>query len=426
MCVQVWIPIGLFFFDRLTRACNVLYINLNVPQCLQKCGARSGLWATEAKFTSLPGNVTRVTINAAPNLRWTPGQHMFISCHSVVPLQSHPFTIASLPSDGNLEFLVQAKQGGTKRFFDHASKYQQLPVSKSCALPGAKVAALEGPYGRIRSLRQFDSVILFAGSTGAAFTVPLMRDIVHRWCDENNAPDAVTRRIRFVWAIKSRDQLNWFQEQFEQVMKDTEDLRALDKEVEMSVYVTCDEELVAEKGRPGTCCRPPIHSTVEELSPRSSTKPGPEKKTFSPDDVIEVNSVTSTEIGSSNDTGCQADGACCCRSTVKDESNAPVCTCSIHNNAERPSIEQKSAPSFQDRKNTPPPPMKILSGRPHPRSIIRNALEEAEGESAVVVCGLVGLKDDVRDSVVALSDERAVHKGTGAQGIYLHVEGFDY
>ena len=53
-------------------------------------------------------------------------------------------------------------------------------------------------------------------------------------------------------------------------------------------------------------------------------------------------------------------------------------------------------------------------------------LEEAEGESAVIVCGPQGLQDDVRESVVALSDERAVHKGTGAQGIYLHIEGFCY
>jgi hypothetical protein len=28
----------------------------------------------------------------------------------------------------------------------------------------------------------------------------------------------------------------------------------------------------------------------------------------------------------------------------------------------------------------------------------------------------------VRNAVASLSDERAVHKGTGAQGIHLHVE----
>ena len=67
-----------------------------------------------------------------------------------------------------------------------------------------------------------------------------------------------------------------------------------------------------------------------------------------------------------------------------------------------------------------------MTGRPHPRSIINHVLEQAEGESAVVVCGPTGLAADVRQSVVSLSDERAVHKGTGAQGIYLHVENFGW
>jgi hypothetical protein len=53
-------------------------------------------------------------------------------------------------------------------------------------------------------------------------------------------------------------------------------------------------------------------------------------------------------------------------------------------------------------------------------------LEQALGESAVVVCGPQGLVADVKHDVVCLSDERAVHKGTGAQGIYLHTESFGW
>lgn len=68
----------------------------------------------------------------------------------------------------------------------------------------------------------------------------------------------------------------------------------------------------------------------------------------------------------------------------------------------------------------------MLSGRPHPKNLIRKMLEQALGESAVVVCGPKGLVSNVRQSVVSLSDERAIHKGTGAQGCYLHAENFDY
>jgi hypothetical protein len=51
-------------------------------------------------------------------------------------------------------------------------------------------------------------------------------------------------------------------------------------------------------------------------------------------------------------------------------------------------------------------------------------VEESGGETSVVVCGGKELTTCVRNSVASLSDERAVHKGTGAQGIHLHVEEF--
>lgn len=53
-------------------------------------------------------------------------------------------------------------------------------------------------------------------------------------------------------------------------------------------------------------------------------------------------------------------------------------------------------------------------------------LEQALGETGVAVCGPGALAADVKAAVVGLSDERAVHRGTGAQGIYLHVEGFGF
>ena len=51
-------------------------------------------------------------------------------------------------------------------------------------------------------------------------------------------------------------------------------------------------------------------------------------------------------------------------------------------------------------------------------------LDQAEGESGVACCGPLGLNACVRNAVARCSDERAVHKGTGEQGVYCHVEGF--
>lgn len=60
--------------------------------------------------------------------------------------------------------------------------------------------------------------------------------------------------------------------------------------------------------------------------------------------------------------------------------------------------------------------------RPDLEEVIRGPVEAAGGELSVVVCGGLSLTTAVRNIVSQLSDERAVHKGTGAQGIHLHVE----
>ncbi len=72
------------------------------------------------------------------------------------------------------------------------------------------------------------------------------------------------------------------------------------------------------------------------------------------------------------------------------------------------------------------PCAKFYSGRPDIFELLWDILEKAEGETGVTVCGPIGLNTDVRKMVVKCSDERAVHKGTGAQGIYLHTECFGW
>ncbi|KAI0110424.1 ferric reductase like transmembrane component-domain-containing protein [Nemania sp. FL0031] len=64
--------------------------------------------------------------------------------------------------------------------------------------------------------------------------------------------------------------------------------------------------------------------------------------------------------------------------------------------------------------------------RPNVAGFIREAVEATGGETGVVVCGGQSLVAQVRTSVAKLSDERGVHKGTGAQGIHLYVEEYSF
>ena len=452
--VWIWIPVGLFFLDRLVRWMYMIFTNLAVFHPRTKSEA---LWACRAELTPLSHQTTRITIHNPP-IGWTAGQHVFLSCHSIVPLQSHPFTIASIPSDKKMEFLVRAARGGTKRLFHYAEKNQgglpthetegQMPTSR------ARVVAIEGPYGRMRPLPQFDSVVFLAGGSGATFTVPLMRDLVHRWLQTDAA--IVTRRIRFVWVVKSRAQIFWFSEQLDRASEEVARLReasGTDVQIQMSVYVTCDASLtdsyeedsvsstrrVDDLSRGEVTCtsstQSPSLDPMEQLGDKESVQEKRSEPTIAEEDEIQASSPRKSccqpSVSMEKPTTLEADAAsgtgCCCTRTITDEAtmtNPCMCNCSSSD-----ASSSASAP----RTTSPPPSssplhasINLLSGRPSPRSIIKPALEQALGETAVVCCGPPGLEHDVRQTVVRLCDERAVCKGSGALAVWFWGERFGY
>ncbi|KAL8969609.1 MAG: hypothetical protein Q9183_001917 [Haloplaca sp. 2 TL-2023] len=448
--VWVWLPIGFFIFDRALRAFTTVFINISISNRRTR---RAGTLVPKATFEPLTGDTTRITIKN-PSIRWKAGQHVFLTCHKLAPLQAHPFTIASIPADGKLDFLVKSKSGGTQNFFRHAENSQSLPLASSdLRRRHEQSVILEGPYGRIRPLRQFDSVFLIAGSSGATFTIPLMRDLVSNWWKHKNTrvcgfghpaftfQGAATRFIRFIWVIKSQQQLDWFRSQLSEVVADVRQLRqdGCDAEVDMSIYITCDDSLGGSNPSTRELSTPDLRQANQEEKPvseSSSTGCGGEKN-----DKVSPSSQGQAKVPGS----CGPNGYCCCMRTIEDESEVSnsdrQCHCNCGTDeveiAEKESItvqssEESTVVASQHLVNeeiVQPAQdfeLAILSGRPQPRNLMRKMLEQALGESAVVVCGPKGLVEDVRQSVVSLSDERAVHKGTGAQGIYFHAESFEY
>ncbi|KAL1304831.1 hypothetical protein AAFC00_003758 [Neodothiora populina] len=459
----IWICVGFFFFDRFVRGCFYLYNNLSLLHPKQRReGTMGSFWALKAEFTALSNDVVKVNIRDPP-ISWTPGQHVFLTCQALAPLQAHPFTIASLPVDGQMSFLIQAKGGSTKKLLRHAGRVElSLPQSnRDIARQSAKSVAIEGPYGRIRPLKQFDSVVLLAGSTGASFTMPLVRDLIESWktwskASKSSRNRVVTRRIRYVWIVKSGKQLDWFAQELRQVIEDVQTLQSEghDIEVEISAYITCDETFTTEQKsilealHSSSSPKAPAqreHGSIDVLpTPEETEYPNDNKKDLYKKDMIEEREVYEPSINSDANAGpsnpsCGPNGTCCCTATIEDEDAddaiRPACTCNCGAGAGPSTTESSAASSIIsfDEKSKPKPKQPLLhsainifSGRPACRNLIRKSLEQAHGESAVVVCGPAGLVDDVRVSTVSLSDERAVHKGTGAQGIWLHTEAFGY
>ena len=435
----IWISIAFAIFDRVLRASTVLYNSLSI---FHPHAGGNSVWASRAHLEPLSEGYTRVTIQD-PAISWRPGQHVLLSCHSVVPLQSHPFTISSLPADKIMQFIIQTRSGGSHRFSKHALKGLQLPVSKASTEIRYSVA-VEGPYGRVRPLQQFDTLVFLAGGVGCTFTVPLMRDVVRSWqqaSDQRIKPSnfwnkpaaAATRFIHFVWVLKSRDQISWFRSALSQAAEDVATLRARghDVELEISIYLTCDGWLESKHNH--LPCGPTTTSHPQKIPVKNV---GKNRELIS--ESVPARSARMT---------CDSNGLCCCRTIVREGSQDAIahCTCSqslsFASRAARQENDQSSSQSSSgndpaSRASLTAPSsgesgaeslhqsIVVQTGRPHTRTIIRTALEQAGGETAVVVCGPTGLVEDVQTSVVCLSDQRAVHKGTGAQGIYLHTEEF--
>jgi predicted ferric reductase len=407
----VWIPLGFWLFDRVIRALFLVYNNLSI---LHKKSI--GFLACRATFEPLDESHTRITI-ANPPVTWKAGQHMFLACHPLAPLTSHPFTIASLPEDGKMEFVVRAKKGATRRFFKYAEKtYPSLPNPSPTQKFGRGVL-IDGPYARIRPLRQFDSVLFVAGSTGATFTVPLMRDIVQQWKGIGSsstgrfslepAVGAVTRHIKFVWCLKRQTSVSWFASQLDRVVADVEALRSEghDIAVDVSIYITCDENLTSE------------HSSIMGDEPTTNGKVVQRSRSNSSDEKRETTEKTA-EVSSRS----SSIKECCCTKVVEEGEITSPCCCATKNQR----ISSGSSISLGKSNRIVDSRIQIISGRPNVSNIIRKTAELALGEMAVVVCGPPGLVQSTRNSVVAVSDDRAVHKGTGAQGIYVHAEMFGY
>lgn len=218
-----------------------------------------------------------------------------------------------------------------------------------------------------------------------------------------------------------------FSEQLSSVYTDFQSLQEQTRSIklEVTIYVTCDQAFTEEhKSLVSTVTAPKSTSTprrtvehgIAELRNRSTVAKDQETE----DEVKEI--LVSSSSADDLD-------ACRCRTTINEASTstpAPCC-CTLSNDADGSSRTSTSS-ARRPRKDAllVHPAMQIFSGRPQTKEIIRRSLEQAFGESAVVVCGPQGLVSDVKQNVVELSDERAVHKGTGAQGVYLHTESFGY
>lgn len=169
----------------------------------------SWLVGEEAAVTLMPENAIKVTIPT--QIKWRPGQYVYLRMPGVSVFENHPFTIASLCSDDfpsaygeeyrDMVLVFRPFAGFTKKVLESALEHGPWHTYR---------AFLDGPYGGMRrSMDSFDHVVMVAGGSGITAVVSQLLDLIKRMRDGK----AVTKTVHLVWALKRPETMEWFKEE---------------------------------------------------------------------------------------------------------------------------------------------------------------------------------------------------------------------
>ncbi|KAK5702691.1 ferric-chelate reductase Frp1 [Elasticomyces elasticus] len=376
--IYIYIPSALYIIDRLLRWTWLVWSNKNLSR---------------ATLTRLDGEATKVVLRNTTIKAWRAGSWVHLSLPGLGAFgwaQTHPATIMSTPTShgGDMVFLLKGHKGFTKRIMESADSSIDALLPARDAEKGqeqrqTKYAIINGPYGgHHQDFAAFDSVCLIAGSTGITFTLAILQNLAERAA--NCGKRLPVRKVKFVWCVKQHDRAKWVNNE---LVAAVEKLSRAGIETSVLIYATCDESLTESNAEVKLCgC-----NCDKSQGPCCCTAPGDDD--------------TASEEGS---TKAVAQAASPTQISEKDPDSAIISVSRKEIVVKRPWL----------------PCADFCSGRPMLRQTLTELLDGADGESGVAVCGPIGMGAEVRRAVVGLSDERAIHKGSGAQGCYLHVESF--
>ncbi|KAK4954078.1 ferric-chelate reductase Frp1 [Elasticomyces elasticus] len=377
---NIELAIGVISFDLIAR--GLLFVYRNRPKIVRWSGLSRFGYTIE--LNSNGKEITVVTLKDAP-FSWKPGQHVYLWCPYLGPVETHPFTIATpynasdQRSSRDIQFVIQTHSGFSKRIHRYAEK-----AELESRLPSLR-AFINGPYGAPPSWKAYETLILAAASTGASFTLPVLESVV------GSIDTVCVRRIRFLLIARHRHHVEPYMQRLSRVTALAE-TSGIDLAVDIAIT------------------RDPSGENDDATTLLQSELPHP------PDDTNHNEAVENEPEPMP-------------RRSAEDEINSPSSPTSNRHQSFCHDPEGQRGPGY-DPTRFPVgdaqlvPRIKFSSGRPDFVEYVRTPVEQTGGETMVTVCAGKAVVAAVANCVVRLSDERAVHKGSGAQGIYLYTEGF--
>ncbi|KAJ4290043.1 ferric-chelate reductase Frp1 [Collariella sp. IMI 366227] len=315
-----------------------------------------------AQLKAVGDSITVVTIKGV-HFKWRAGQYLYLWAPRVGLAEAHPYTIACADRLPKT-CICNSIQLVVRKHGGFSRRLHEFAAKE-----GRKQhlsVFVSGPYGSPPRGDIHETVVLISASTGASFTVPILEGLL-----QSKATNCV-KRVDFLLAARQGDEIEFYVSRLHELIE-----HARDVGVKLSVRIAVTRGPSAFEGKLG--------------------RPGRDAQT-----VVMASGASS--------------GSNMWRQTDEKASGSMP-----------PDVEQ-SASNLQKRSchDDADSPVFYSSTRPDVEAFIRTAVEATGGETSVVVCGGPSLAATARNCVASLSDERAVHKGTGAQGIHLHVEEYSF
>ncbi|KAF9266053.1 hypothetical protein L218DRAFT_942341 [Marasmius fiardii PR-910] len=195
-----------------------------------------------ATLELMPAGIMKLRIRCNPLETWKPGQHYFIHFATLMPFQSHPFTISNIPQvEGGedrpqeLVVLIRQANGFTKKLARYLVRKVEAQGETKKVTSMTIPLLLDGPYGGVsQDLSIYEHVLLVAGGTGITFVMPVLQDLIRKM--NINPSLTVCKSVQMLWSVRAQESISWMINELQEAVK-----VAPPGSITIKIHVTGDE-----------------------------------------------------------------------------------------------------------------------------------------------------------------------------------------